>query len=82
MLFAYILLGLAFVAVFLLGYNLGDHNQKEYQQFITRKGIYSKIMRNSKTTKQDTKTLDRIEKTRQKLSDSLDEYEQNYNELY
>jgi len=48
MIFAYIMLALAFVAVFLLGYNLGEHNQKEHQKFITRKGVYSKIMQNSK----------------------------------
>lgn len=48
MTFAYILLGLAFVAVFLLGYNLSEHNQKEHQMRTARRLAYRKIMRNSK----------------------------------
>ena len=82
MTFAYILLGLAFIVVFLLGYNLRAHNEEEHKMYIARKNAYRKVLRNSKITKRDTKTLDRIEKTRQKLSDSLDEYEQNYNKPF
>lgn len=63
----YILLGLAFVAVFLLGYNLRAHNEEERKMYIARKRAYKKVM---------------AEKTRRKLNDALDEYEQNYNELY
>ena len=64
---AYILLGLAFVAVFLLGYNLRAHNEEERKMYIARKRAYKKVM---------------TEKTRRKLNDALDDYEQNYNELY
>ncbi len=64
---AYILLGLAFVAVFLLGYNLHAHNEEERKMHIARKRAYKKVM---------------AEKTRRKLNNALDEYEQNYNELY
>ena len=63
----YILLGLAFVAVFLLGYNLRAHNEEERKMYIARKRAYKKVM---------------AEKTRRKLNDALDDYEQNYNELY
>ena len=63
----YILLGLAFVAVFLLGYNLRAHNKEERKMYIARKRAYKKVM---------------AEKTRRKLNDALDDYEQNYNELY
>ena len=78
----YVLLGLAFVAVFLLGYNLRAHNEEDRKMYITRKNAYRKVLRNSKINKQDTNTLDRIEKTRQQLSDALDEYERNYNKLF
>jgi len=64
---AYILLGLAFVVVFLLGYNLRAHNEEERKMYISRKRAYNKVM---------------AEKTRRKLNDALDDYEQNYNELY
>ena len=64
---AYILLGLAFVAVFLLGYNLRAHNEEERKMYIARKRAYKKVM---------------TEKTRRKLNDALDDYEQKYNELY
>ena len=63
----YILLGLAFVAVFLLGYNLCAHNEEERKMHIARKRAYKKVM---------------AEKTRRKLNDALDDYEQNYNKLY
>ena len=63
----YILLGLAFVAVFLLGYNLRAHNEEEHKMHSARKRAYKKVM---------------AEKTRRKLNDALNEYEQNYNELY
>lgn len=67
MTFAYILLGLAFVAVFLLGYNLRAHNREYRKMTLARKRAYNKVM---------------AEKTRRKLNDALDDYEQNYNELY
>ena len=63
----YILLGLAFVAVFLLGYNLRAHNEEERKMCIARKRAYKKVM---------------AEKTRRKLNDALDDYEQNYNKLF
>ena len=64
---AYILLGLAFVAVFLLGYNLRAHNEEERKMYIARKRAYKKVM---------------AEKTRRKLNDALDDYEQNYNKPF
>ena len=67
MTFVYILLGLAFFAVFLLGYNLCAHNRKYQEMTLARKKAYNKVM---------------AEKTRRKLNDALDDYEQNYNELY
>ena len=67
MIFIYIMLGLAFVAVFFLGYNLHAHNEEERKMYIARKKAYKKVM---------------AEKTRRKLNDALDDYEQNYNELY
>ena len=67
MTFTYILLVLAFVVVFLLGYNLRAHNEEERKMHISRKRAYKKVM---------------AEKTRRKLNNALDDYEQNYNELY
>ena len=67
MIFIYGVLVLAFVAVFLLGYNLRAYNEEERKMHIARKRAYKKVM---------------TEKTRRKLNDALDDYEQNYNELY
>lgn len=44
----YILLGLAFVAIFLLGYNLCAHNREYRKMTLARKRAYRKVIRNSK----------------------------------